>query len=115
MIYNEKETLKKFGENIKKYRTRLGLTQENLAELCDCSSQTISGTETGYSFPSSKVLFKLAENLHVPLTYLFNFGEDSVVSNKEETSAIIEDLSKLSLNQKKMVIKIIKVISTEEI
>ena len=65
MIYNEKETIKKFGENIKRYRTHLNLTQEKLAELCECSSQTISGTETGYSFPSSKVLFKLAEALEL--------------------------------------------------
>ena len=84
------------------------LTQEKLAELCDCSSQTISGTETGYSFPSSKVLFKLAENLHVPLTYLFNFGEDPVVSNKEEDSSIIELLSNLSIESKRIIIKIIK-------
>ncbi len=108
MIYNEKETMKKFGNNVKKYRIRLGLTQEKLAELCDCSSQTISGTETGYSFPFSKVLFKLAEKLHVPLTYLFNFGEDSVVSNREEERVIIELLSNLSLEQKKIIIKIIK-------
>lgn len=108
MNYNEKETMKKFGTNIKKYRNRLGLTQEKLAELCDCSSQTISGTETGYSFPSSKVLFKLAENLHVPLTYLFNFGEDPVVSNKEEDRDLLEVLSKLSIEQKKIIIKIIK-------
>ena len=113
MNYNEKETMKKFGDNVKKYRVRLGLTQEKLAELCDCSSQTISGTETGYSFPSSKVLFKLAENLHVPLTYLFNFGEDTVVSDKEELAAIIEDLSKLSLEQKKMLIRIIRAISSD--
>ena len=51
MICNDKEIMKKFGENVKKYRMRLGYTQEKLAELCDCSSQTISGTETGYSFP----------------------------------------------------------------
>ena len=108
MIYNEKETMKKFGDNVKKYRNRLGLTQEKLAELCDCSSQTISGTETGYSFPSSKVLFKIAENLHVPLTYLFNFGEDPVVSNKEEDCAIIELLTNLSIEKKKMIIKLIK-------
>lgn len=108
MIYNEKETMKKFGDNIKKYRNRLGLTQEKLAELCECSSQTISGTETGYSFPSSKVLFKLAENLHVPLTYLFNFGEDPVVSSKEEDNAIIQLLSNLPVQQKKIIIKIIK-------
>ncbi len=109
--YNEKETMKKFGENVKKYRMSLGITQERLAELCDCSSQTISGTETGYSFPSSKVLFKLAENLHVPLMYLFNFGEDPVISNKEEDSAIINLLSELSLDRKKLAIKILKVIN----
>ena len=113
MIYNEKETMKKFGDNIKKYRSRLGITQEKLAELCDCSAQTISGTETGYSFPSSKVLFKLAENLHVPLTYLFNFGEDPVISNKEEDSSIIQMLSKLSLEHKKIIIKIIKTFVNE--
>ena len=108
MIYEEKETMKKFGDNIKKYRIRLGLTQEKLAELCECSSQTISGTETGYSFPSSKVLFKLSENLHVPLTYLFNFGEDPVVSSKEEDRVIIELLSNLSIEQKKIIVKIIQ-------
>ena len=108
MIYNEQETMKKFGNNVKKYRARLGLTQEKLAELCECSSQTISGTEPGYSFPSSKVLFKLAEELHVPLTYLFNFGEDPVVSNKEEDLAIINLLSNLSIEQKRIIVKIIK-------
>ena len=108
MIYNEKETMKKFGNNVKKYRNRLGLTQEKLAELCDCSSQTISGTETGYSFPSSKVLFKLAENLHVPLSYLFNFGEDPVISNREQDSAILELLYNIPLEQKNIIIKIIK-------
>ena len=111
MIYNEKETMKKFGENIKKYRCRLGLTQEKLAELCDCSSQTISGTETGYSFPSSKVLFKLAENLHIPLMYLFNFGEDPVISNKEEETELIKYLSMLSFEQKQIAIKIIRAIN----
>ena len=111
MIYNEKETMKKFGDNVKKYRNRLGLTQEKLAELCECSSQTISGTETGYSFPSSKVLFKLAEALHVPLTYLFNFGEDPVISKKEEDLSIMNLLSELSLEQKKLALKLVKVIS----
>lgn len=108
MIYNEKETMKKFGDNVKKYRNRLGLTQEKLAELCECSSQTISGTETGYSFPSSKVLFKLAESLHVPLTYLFNFGEDPVVSSREEDNAILRLLENVSVEQKRIIIKIIK-------
>lgn len=111
MNYNEKETMKKFGQNVKKYRNRLGLTQEKLAELCECSSQTISGTETGYSFPSSKVLFKLAEELHVPLMYLFNFGEDPVVSNKEENATLINCLSDLSYEQKRIAIKLLQALN----
>lgn len=111
MIYNEKETMKKFGNNVKRYRMRLGLTQEKLAELCDCSAQTISGTETGYSFPSSKVLFKLAEALHIPLMYLFNFGEDTVISNKEEDFAILECFSEMELEQKRLALRIIKAIN----
>ena len=110
MIYDEKETMKKFGSNIKKYRTSLGLTQEKLAELCECSPQTISGTETGYSFPSSKVLFKLAENLHVPLMYLFNFGEDPVISNKEYDDTILTLLEDISPEYKKLIIKFISII-----
>lgn len=78
MFDNEEEIMRKFGANVKKYRNRLKLTQEMLAEKCECSPQTISGTETGYSFPSSKILFKLARALNVPIMYLFNFGEDTL-------------------------------------
>ena len=60
-----------------------GLTQEQLAEKCDCSAQTISGTETGYSFPSSKVLFNLSVALEVPLVYFFNFDEDNYITQSE--------------------------------
>lgn len=114
MIYNEKETMKKLGENVKRYRTRLNLTQEKLAELCECSSQTISGTETGYSFPSSKVLFKLAESLHIPLMYLFNFGEDSVITDKENDEEIINILENLSPSNKRIAINLLKVLEKEE-
>lgn len=115
MIYNEKETIKKFGENIKRYRTNLNLTQEKLAELCECSSQTISGTETGYSFPSSKVLFKLAEALHIPLMYLFNFGEDPTITSKENDEEILNILTKISPTNKKLAIDLLKVLAKENI
>ena len=108
MIYNEKETMRKFGDNVRKYRASLGLTQEKLAELCDCSSQTISGTETGYSFPSSKVLFKLAENLHIPLMYLFNFDEDPVITEKEENLLLNKYLSKMTSEQKGIALKLMQ-------
>ena len=111
MNYNYDETIKKFGENVKKYRQRLGLTQEQLSELCECSAQTISGTETGYSFPSSKVLLSLAEALLVPLMYLFNFGEESVITNKENYVILKELFDNLNNEKKSLAIKILKVMN----
>ena len=64
----------------------------------------------GYSFPSSKILFKLAETLHVPLMYLFNFGEDPVITNKETDSEILNILPCFSYEQKELAVRIIKAI-----
>ena len=107
MIYNEKETMRKFGKNVQKYRKLKGITQEQLGELCGCSAQTISGTETGYSFPCSKVLFKLPASLDVPLLYLFNFGEDAEITNQEDFLEISKLLSKLTFEQKKIIKKML--------
>ena len=65
MIYNEKETMKKFGDNIKKYRNRLGLTQEKLAELVGYTDRSsIAKVEKGeVDLPQSKIaLFAKALN-----------------------------------------------------
>lgn len=107
MLYTNEEIMKKFGENVKLYRKRAGLTQEQLAEKCDCSKQTISGTETGYSFPSSKVLFNISNALETPLMYLFNFGEDEYAGNKEVPSIVEQCMSKLNFEQKNLLLKIL--------
>ena len=107
MMNNEKEKIKIFGKNVQKYRKLKGITQERLGELCGCSAQTISGMETGYSFPCSKVLFKLPNALDVPLLYLFNFGEDKDVENKEELINIAKIFSKLSIEQKELIKKML--------
>lgn len=114
MIYTDKEIMKKFGEKVKLYRKQAGLTQEQLAEKCDCSKQTISGTETGYSFPSSKVLFNISKVLNVSLMHLFNFGEDENSSNKEVSAMIEKCISKLTYEQKTLVLKTLQFISKEQ-
>lgn len=40
--------------------------------------------------------------------YLFNFGEDPVVSSRESNSEIIKYLTQLSAEDKKVILKIIK-------
>lgn len=79
-LRSKKEFMKKFGKRVKMFRLLTNLTQEQLAEKCDCSAQTISGIETGYSFPSSNILFKLAEILEVSPAEFFKFEADNLTS-----------------------------------
>ncbi len=113
MTYTDKEIMKKFGEKVKLYHKQAGLTQEQLAEKCDCSKQTISGTETGYSFPSSKVLFNLSKVLNVSLMSLFNFGDGENASNKEMSTMVEQYLSKLDYEQKNLVLKALQFITEQ--
>lgn len=79
-LRSKKEFMKKFGKRVKMFRLLTNLTREQLAEKCDCSAQTISGIETGYSFPSSNILFKLAEILEVSPAEFFKFEADNLTS-----------------------------------
>ena len=103
--------IKKLGAKILYFRKIQGLTQEQLSEKCGCSAQTISGTETGYSFPSSKVLFKLSEVLNVPLAYLFNFDDAGAVYNNEVSFTACKLLDKMNLDKKQMLLKMMQAIT----
>lgn len=65
MLYNnkmqEKSVQEKIALNIRLYRIRKGLKQEQLAELVDMSQQQISLIEKGSSMPKITTLMKLAE------------------------------------------------------
>ena len=41
-----------FGENVRKYRKIANMTQESLAEMCDCSIGHIGQIENGNNIPS---------------------------------------------------------------
>lgn len=110
MICCSNDIMKKFGAKVKHYRELAGLTQEQLAKKCECSAQTISGTETGYSFPSSKILFNISFALNTPLVYFFNFDDDKNVTNNELYTVLNNALKKMDLNQREMLLKIIKAI-----
>ncbi len=60
-----------FGENIRKYRTKLNLTQEELAEKIGISGQAVSKWETNDSFPDTAILPDIADTLGVSLDMLF--------------------------------------------
>ena len=82
-----------FGENVKHYRKKLGLSQEQLAEKLDISPSHMSVIETGSKFVTYKLLEKLVSILQVmPAALFYTSGTascDDTLQNK--INAIIED------------------------
>lgn len=60
----------KLGEQIKKYRTDLSLSQDQLAEMCFVSRQSISNWENDKTYPDIKSLLLLSEVFSVSLDQL---------------------------------------------
>ena len=58
------------GKNIKKYRHIAGLRQEDLAELCDCSTSHIGQIENNRGIPSLEMVVNIANALHTTVDQL---------------------------------------------
>ncbi len=58
------------GDRIRMLRRRLGLTEQNLADLLGVTLQHISGVEKGVSRPSLDLLVRMAQELGVTTDYL---------------------------------------------
>jgi len=73
------------GERIAQLRTKLNLSQEDLANKLNVSRQAVYKWETGLAFPTRDNLIELAKIFDVSLDYLIS-GEESKSENKEENS-----------------------------
>ncbi|MDE6434463.1 MAG: helix-turn-helix domain-containing protein [Lachnospiraceae bacterium] len=78
----------KLGEQIKKYRTELSLSQEELAEKLFVSRQSISNWENDKTYPDIKSLLLLSEVFSVSLDQLVK-GDVEMMKNEinEQESA----------------------------
>ena len=63
------------GLNILHYRKEQGMTQMQLAEMCNLSRNHIQRIETAASSCSLDTLIDIAEALRIPLKKLFEFRE----------------------------------------
>ena len=68
------------GDRIKELRTKLKMTQTDLAKKVGLSYIQVGRYETQKSKPSSEILQKLAAVLETTTDYLMNGGSDEVVS-----------------------------------
>jgi len=65
----------KLGNNIKKHRTALSLTQEQLADRLSVSAQAVSKWERGENMPDAEMLPQIADVLGVSIDTLFDRSE----------------------------------------
>ena len=55
----------KIGKNIKSNRTKLGITQEELAEKINVTRQAVSNWENGKTEPDIETLTKIAQIFYI--------------------------------------------------
>lgn len=77
---------KMLSKNLKIFRERKGLTQENVAEALNIVRQTVSKWEKGISVPDADMLIRLAEVLDVSVSELI--GSDVADEKNEDMIAV---------------------------
>ena len=70
-----------FISNLKYYRKEKNISQEMLAELCDCATSTIGCIECGRQTPSFELLVKIAKALKISPADLFLRNASTTVKN----------------------------------
>ena len=60
------------GKNIRKYRKTAKLSQERLAEMCECSNGHIGMIENAKTTPSLEMIVKISNALGVTVDMLIN-------------------------------------------
>lgn len=78
-----KDKLTIIGKNIKTARLKKGITQEELANIIDCSTSYLSEIETGTSGPSLSKIIEIARALDTTVDCLLGDIQDNV--NDENT------------------------------
>lgn len=97
---------KLFGKRIKEIRTRLYLTQEELAERIGISAKSLSQIELGNNFISAENLSAICSALKINPKVLFDFQPEED-NNFEYVVSKLKD-NKILLNKISQIIQIIE-------
>lgn len=81
-------------ENIRAFRQKKGMTQEELASRLHVVRQTVSKWEKGLSVPDAELLIRLAEVLEVSVAQLL--GSEAEAETEEKPDVMIEQLSRIN-------------------
>ena len=62
--------------NLKEFRQKDNISQDDLASILKVSRQTINSIETGKFDPSLKLVMKMTKHFNVPLEQIFIYEEE---------------------------------------
>lgn len=99
-----------FGSNLRHHRKAKHLTQDQLAEKAEVSSEMISKIERGIAAPSFATVEKLSEVLEVPEVAFFGVGL-VVTSNNTRTRQLAKIQNQLSRMNEDQLARASKMIS----
>lgn len=97
-----------YGEQIKAYRIKLGLTQNQVAAGMDVTPGYISNVENGRTAMSLRFLIYYAKLIGVTLDELVGNLEPEYTSNALE-NALMAEISKMDDAEKEKLLKTIKI------
>ena len=100
------EIKKLLGKRIKEIRVLRNLTQEDLSELTDIGTSSISKLESGHFHPTDENLEKIAKALKVEPYKLYMFN------HQKDTQTLIKDLENILKNANDEEIKLVHRIVT---
>lgn len=86
-----------FGENLRHYRKKKGLTQEQLAEKLEIGTVHLGNIETGKKFISAHLLELISEELEVPPSSLFYSPENHYYGDSflDKLDSIVNEYNQL--------------------
>ena len=92
--FNNLNVKKIFGDNVKYYRKKMGLSQEQLSEILEISPNHLSVIETGGKFVTSRLLEKMVFVFKIPPSLLFYSPllQNPNVTSKQISQIIKEEL-----------------------
>ena len=91
---------KYLGLKVRAMREVAGMTQEELAAICDVSWRTISNLERGTVVPDLFMIYRIAQNFDVRIDELLNhqINSQKSLSRLEKENAIIEKIKQTDDN-----------------
>ena len=92
---------KQIGNQIKRYRKKNNMSQEQLAELIGIATNSLSNIECGNSFMTSKTLEKILNIFQISAKELFDFPE-TMTKEINKKDAIFDFIKEIEENDTKM-------------